>query len=341
MMWVVGGVAFAVSFGSLFVLRRLLRHWGVMDVPNERSSHDSPVLRGAGLAPLLGIAIAYLIFLASQPSSISIGLTWTVLGSSVACGVLGWVEDFAGLRVAVRASLQLSIGILSMGAIVMITGVSPWWIPLGAIAVGGYINAANFMDGVDGISGLHAVVVGVTYAVLGVALQESWLITGGVVIAAAFGGFLPWNLLLGRVFLGDVGSYLLGGGVAVLAVGALANGAPLLAVLGPIAIYLADSGVTLLRRIIGGERWYEAHRSHAYQRLTDYGFSHLGAASVVTIASAITALVGLLAVGAPAHVIVLLTIAALIVIILYFGLVALLKRRHGALARSEVKGFAG
>lgn len=340
-MWIVGGVAFAVSFGSLFALRRLLRHWGVLDVPNERSSHDSPVVRGAGLAPLLGIVIAYLIVLAAQPSSISLGLTWTVLGCSVACGLLGWVEDLAGLRVAVRASLQLLIGILSVAAIVMITGGSPWLIPLGAIAASGYINVANFMDGINGISGLHAVVVGVTYAVLGVALHESWLITGGIVIAAAFGGFLPWNLLLGRVFLGDVGSYLLGGGIAVLAVGAFVKGAPLLAVLGPVAIYLADSGLTLLRRIIAGERWYEAHRSHAYQRLTDYGLSHLGAASVVTIASAITAVVGLFAVGAPAYDVVLLTIALLVVIALYFGLVALLKRRHGALTRSEVRGLAG
>ena len=341
MMWVAAGVAFVVSLGSLFLLRPLLRHWGVLDVPNERSSHNSPVLRGAGLAPLLGIAIAYLIVLASHPSSISLGLTWTALGGSVACGVLGWVEDFAGLRVAVRASLQLLIGVLSTSAIVMIEGVSPWWIPLGAIAVAGYINVANFMDGINGISGLHAVVAGVTYAVLGVALQEPWLITGGVVIAAAFGGFLPWNLLRGRVFLGDVGSYLLGGGIAVLAVGAFVNGAPLLAVLGPIAIYLADSGLTLFRRIVNGERWYEAHRSHAYQRLTDYGLSHLSAASVVTISSAITAVVGLLAVGAPANVVVLLTIALLAVVTLYFGLVVLFKRRHGALANSEAKGLAG
>ncbi len=97
----------------------------------------------------------------------------------------------------------------------------------------------------------------------------------------AFLGFLPWNLSRGSVFLGDVGSYLLGASVAALAVAGFLSGVYVEYVLSPILVYVADTGYYCCARINAGERWYASHREHVYQRLTDVGFSHLQSAGTV------------------------------------------------------------
>ena len=147
------------------------------------------------------------------------------------------------------------------------------------MAIAAYINIANFMDGINGISSFHGILAGAAYAVAGVLAGQPWLTAGGAVLAMAFLGFLPWNLSRGSVFLGDVGSYLLGASVAALAVAGFLSGVYVEYVLSPILVYLADTGYTLLRRIKAGERWYASHREHVYQRLTDVGFSHLQSAA--------------------------------------------------------------
>ena len=98
------------------------------------------------------------------------------------------------------------------------------------------------------------------------------------------------------MFLGDVGSYLLGALVAALAFAAFVDGVSPVALTAPVTLYLADTGVTILRRIRRGEPWLEAHRSHIYQRLTDRGLSHLQVASIVAIGSLAAGLAGLLSV---------------------------------------------
>jgi UDP-N-acetylmuramyl pentapeptide phosphotransferase/UDP-N-acetylglucosamine-1-phosphate transferase len=117
-------------------------------------------------------------------------------------------------------------------------------------------------------------------------------VLAGLVVAVSFAAFLPWNLGRGNVFLGDVGSYLLGASLAVLGVAGFLTGIPAESLLGPVTIYLADTGATLLRRISAGEQWHAAHRSHAYQRLTDAGFSHLQSAAFATGCSVLTGACG-------------------------------------------------
>ena len=291
------GAAFLVSLMLPLLLKPLLGRLGVVDVPNERSSHTRPATRGAGLAPLVAVTVGYVLLLfvpAVQDFRI---LLLVILGVSVASGLLGWVEDFRGVPVPIRAALQLIIGLAGGTAVCLVAG-APWWLlPLFVIGIAGYINVANFMDGIDGISGLHGAVVGTSFALIGGLTEQDWMVPAGLVLAVAFVGFLPWNLSRGRIFLGDVGSYLLGGCVAVIAVIAVSSGVSMLAVLGPVIIYLVDAGATLAGRAARGERWYEAHRSHAYQRLTDFGIPHSVVSSLVALMSAVAAGMGMLSLG--------------------------------------------
>jgi UDP-GlcNAc:undecaprenyl-phosphate/decaprenyl-phosphate GlcNAc-1-phosphate transferase len=151
----------------------------------------------------------------------------------------------------------------------------------------GFVNAFNFMDGVNGISGAHALIAGVVYACLGWWQHDAFLVPAGAAVAASALAFLPWNAGQARVFLGDVGSYALGAALAILAAYAVLQGIPAEAALGPLVLYIADTAWTLQRRIRAGERWFEAHRTHVYQQWCDIGWSH----QRVTVAAAGTTIV--------------------------------------------------
>ena len=290
-------VAFLASLLLPFAFIPLLRRLGVVDVPNERSSHTKTVIRGVGATIAAGALLGLGASLATGYVAVDRSLVLLLIGIIASASLLGWVEDFRGLSVKVRFGLQLAIGAAGTTALAAALGQSFWWVPVGTLVIAGYINVANFMDGVNGISGLHGLAVGVLYAVAGVFSDQVWLIAAGTVIAAAFAAFLPWNLGRGSVFMGDVGSYLLGSAIAGTAVAAFLAGVYVEYLLFPILIYLLDSFTTLVRRIWRGERWYAAHRQHVYQRLTDAGLSHLQSASVVTAATVLIGGTGLVTGG--------------------------------------------
>ncbi|UYG17272.1 NAD-dependent epimerase/dehydratase family protein [Brachybacterium huguangmaarense] len=201
---------------------------------------------------------------------------------AVAFSALGFIDDLLGLRASLRLRVQAIIGVVAAIVSVAVTGSSAWFIPLGALLLVGYVNAVNFMDGINGISSLHGAIVGAAFAVTGMLAGPAWLTYMGLTIGAAFIAFLPWNLRRDGFFLGDVGSYLLGGAIAITAVLAYGEGLPALLLLAPLSIYLADTGATLLRRFVHGESITSPHRTHAYQRLTDTGMPHLWSAGLVT-----------------------------------------------------------
>lgn len=286
--------AFLLSLLLPFGLKPLLARLGVLDVPNERSSHTTVTVRGVGLTVAAGLLAGLLLALPAVHAQ-ERPLLGTVAGVAAAAALLGWSEDYRGVPVKVRALLQCLIGACGTALIVYLTESSWWWVPVGALAIAGYMNAANFMDGINGISGLHGLAAGLLFAAAGAWDGERWLLLAGLVVAVSFAAFLPWNLRRGNVFLGDVGSYLLGGSLAVLGVAGFLAGIPAESLLGPVTIYLADTAATLLRRISAGEQWYTPHRQHVYQRLTDAGFSHVKSAAFVTGCSVLTGLCGFLA----------------------------------------------
>lgn len=294
---VTAATAFLASLLLPFAFIPLLRRLGVVDVPNERSSHTKTVIRGVGATIAAGVLLGLGAALATGYVAVDRSLVLLLIGIIAAASLLGWIEDFRGLSVRVRFGLQLAIGAAGTTALAAALGQSFWWVPVGTLVIAGYINVANFMDGVNGISGLHGFAVGILYAVAGALSDQVWLIAAGTVIAAAFAAFLPWNLGRGSVFMGDVGSYLLGASIAGTAVAAFLAGVYIEYLLFPILIYLLDSFTTLIRRMWRGERWYAAHRQHVYQRLTDAGLSHLQSAALVTLCTVLIGATGLVTGG--------------------------------------------
>jgi UDP-GlcNAc:undecaprenyl-phosphate/decaprenyl-phosphate GlcNAc-1-phosphate transferase len=258
----------------------LLRRAAIIDVPGQRSSHTVPTPRGGGIPIVAGLLVA---------AGLIGGAIAAVFAFAVAAfGLLGFVNDLRELSPGRRLIMQ-AVG-ATMVAVVLVSGLAGpavllvLLIALCAAWITGFVNAFNFMDGVNGISGAHALIAGVVYACLGWWHHDGFLVPAGAAVAAGALAFLPWNAGRARVFLGDAGSYALGAALAVLAAYAVRQGIPVEAALGPFVLYIADTAWTLQRRIRAGERWLEAHRTHIYQRWCDAGWSH----QQVTVAAAAT-----------------------------------------------------
>lgn len=306
----------ALSLALPIVVRPLLVRLGVMDVPNARSSHERPVLRGLGLAVLVALAVvgggATVISFAQQPAAPDWQFMLVIALGSLAAGLLGFSEDLRGISVPVRSAVLLAIAVTSTTALLWLARVSelptntglnisalPLWVVVGlgvygVLFVSSYINVANFMDGLNGISGLHGPIAGLAFAAAGALSGLNWLTIMGLILAAGFGGFLPWNLSKPGAFLGDVGSYLLGGAVAITSFAALVAGVPVLATIGPMVIYFGDVGTTLVGRMRRGHKWDEPHKEHAYQRVQQLGMPHIRASLINAAFTAAASALGLL-----------------------------------------------
>jgi UDP-GlcNAc:undecaprenyl-phosphate/decaprenyl-phosphate GlcNAc-1-phosphate transferase len=265
----------------------LLRR-AAIDVPGHRSSHTVPTPRGGGAPIAAGLLAAAALIGGAGAFAFAIAIA--------AFGLIGMVEDLRGLPVGWRLALQGGGGAAVAAALVSRLAMPPAILAvLGALAavwVGAFVNAFNFMDGVNGISGAHALAGGVAYACLGWWRPDGFLVAAGAAVAAGALAFLPWNAGRARVFLGDVGSYALGAALAVLAAYAVIHGIPVEAALGPLALYLADTAWTLQRRIRAGEAWLEPHRCHTYQQWCDAGWSHQRVTAVSTAVTALLCLLG-------------------------------------------------
>lgn len=331
---IAGGVTLVLSLGLPPLLRPLLERLGIIDVPNERSSHARPVLRGMGLAVLVamlaGGAFGLWGLAAAQDPGIWILLVAILAG--LASGLTGLAEDLRGLSVPVRSAIQIGIALASSVALIALTGMAWWLVIYAVLFVSSYINVANFMDGLNGISGLHGVVAGLTFAAAGQLAGFNWLVIAGLVLAAGFGGFLPWNLFGRGAFLGDVGSYLLGGATAVTSMAAFAAGVPILATIGPMILYFGDVGTTLVRRTREGKKWDEPHKEHVYQRVQQRGYSHLAASGMTAGLSAIASILGLVSFFVAPIWWLALTLGGLAVLALYLALPRILPERHARVA---------
>ena len=322
------GAAFLTSLLLPFLFIPFLRRLGVLDIPNERSSHTKVIIRGVGVTIAAGVLLGTGLSLLTGLVAIDRSIMAILMAVIAAASLLGWIEDFRGLSIRIRAGLQVLLGIAGTTALVWTMEQSYWWVPVGALAIASYINIANFMDGVNGISGLHGIAVGILYAVAGQLNDHVWMTVAGAVTAAAFAAFLPWNLGRGSVFMGDVGSYLLGASISGIAVAAFLAGVNVEYLIFPVLIYLADTFSTLALRISRGERWYAAHRQHVYQRLTDVGLSHLQSAGVVTVCTLLTGGAGLVVVGAEDVPKIAVTLFAVAVVVFYLLSPKILGRRR-------------
>jgi UDP-N-acetylmuramyl pentapeptide phosphotransferase/UDP-N-acetylglucosamine-1-phosphate transferase len=309
-----GLLAFAVSLAVAPIVLACARRFGVLDVPSHRSSHDRPTPRAGGIAPAVAVVVALV-----ATSAASGDARLALLVGAGTFGVLGLAEDVVGVPALPRLALQ----VVAAGACLpwLLTGLdgSVAWRLLFTAAVVvwlvGYVNAFNFMDGIDGISVAQVVVAGTAWYLIGRSENVVPLAAAGAIGAGAALGFAPFNVFRARIFLGDVGSYFFGAWLAIAAVMGLRAGLAPEAVLAPLAVYAADTGVTLLRRLIAGETWYEPHRDHTYQRLVRAGWSHVQTTALVAVVIAVCAALGAVSLrgSAPARAVADAALAAVLV----------------------------
>jgi UDP-GlcNAc:undecaprenyl-phosphate GlcNAc-1-phosphate transferase len=252
----------------------LLRRHDVVDVPNERSSHQLPTVRGGGLAVLAAATVALLLAHAVDGTART-----GVLLVALAMGLIGLADDLLSLRSPPRLVAQFVVAVVALPWLAaQVRGPIAW---VAIFSVGtvlwlvGYVNAFNFMDGINGMAAAQVVVAGGAWWLIGRQEHAGSLATAGLIVAAAGLGFLPFNAVRPRMFLGDVGSYFLGGWLAACAMVGLRSGLAPEAVLAPLVVFGADTVITLIGRIRRHEDWHHAHREHVYQRLVVGGWSHL------------------------------------------------------------------
>jgi UDP-N-acetylmuramyl pentapeptide phosphotransferase/UDP-N-acetylglucosamine-1-phosphate transferase len=296
----IGLAAFVASCLGTRVLVAVLRRRAVLDRPNERSSHVAPTPRGGGIA-VISVSVAAWFALAAT----AIAPTNAIIAAlaAAALALVSWFDDLRGLSPGVRllaqfAAVAIGIWALPQGAIFQ------GWLPPGLDTVAGalvwvwFVNLFNFMDGIDGIDGSEAAAVGIGIVlVASVGGIDLGIAAPAVAAAAAAAGFLLWNWAPARIFLGDVGSIPLGYLLGFLLFELALRGQWQAALILPL-YFLADASLTLLRRLLRGERVWQAHREHFYQRAVQRGLSHdavvlrVIAADIVLIACAWTAAKG-------------------------------------------------
>lgn len=273
------------ALASWLLTARALRYAqrvSLIDHPGARTSHATPTPRGGGVGMAASVLGSAAILWGLGYIDPRLGMS--LIGGGLLVAGIGWIDDHGNVPASIRAAVHLAAGIVLLSAYGW-----PASINFGSaeIALGVFgrvfylllvvwlINMFNFMDGIDGIAASQALVVSVAASVLLMMESQVGLALACVVLAGSSLGLLWWNWPPAKVFMGDVGSGFLGFAVACLAIAGSRSGSisvPVWMLL--LSVFLFDATVTLVRRIARGERWYEAHRSHAYQRLVIAGRSH-------------------------------------------------------------------
>lgn len=281
------GAAVAAGLLSAAGVRALipvLRRRDLLDRPNERSSHRVPTPRGGGLALLTAVLLVWAGFVAAGRAPPAIG---AVLIAAVVLATVSWIDDLHGLSPLLRLTVQTAAVAIGLAGLPELRDVPGW--PLGAAFLAGagllwlwWVNAFNFMDGIDGLAGAEAAAIGAGLAAIGggsdpVLMPLAAAVAGGAV------GFLLWNWAPARIFLGDVGSTALGYLTGFLLLGFALRGHWRAALILPL-YFLADATITLLRRLLRGERVWQAHRQHFYQHAVGRGLGHGAVAGRVAAA---------------------------------------------------------
>jgi UDP-N-acetylmuramyl pentapeptide phosphotransferase/UDP-N-acetylglucosamine-1-phosphate transferase len=278
-------VVCAAATGALIPL---LRNRNVLDLPNDRSSHAAPTPRGAGIAVIGTVLLAWLALAVVGRVDSAIGVVCLAAGS---LGAVCWIDDLYGLSPAIRLAAQaaaVAIGLLFMPRTE--NGLAQWLGPVPYDIATGFlwlwwVNAFNFMDGIDGIAGSEAAVIAggvLLLSAAGSALDPSLVSLAAALLGASL-GFLRWNWSPARIFLGDVGSAPLGYLTGFLLIGLAGAGRWKVALILPL-YFLADATITLGRRLLHGEKIWQAHRQHFYQQGVRRGLGHAAVVRRVIIA---------------------------------------------------------
>lgn len=261
-----------------WALRPLLLRYALAR-PNARSSHRIPTPQGAGIAVIIAtlIAAGIAITLADRAG---LQIPVAVFGAGLFIAIVGVADDIRSVPVLPRLLLQalaVSAVVFSLPSDLQIIPFCPLWLERSIVLVAGlwFVNLVNFMDGLDWMTVAETVPIAAALVALGLLGDVA---PTPLLVAAALGGamlgFAPFNRPVAKVFLGDVGSLPIGLLLGWCLLELAYRGQFVAALLLPL-YYLADATVTMLRRLLAGEKIWSAHRSHFYQRATDNGFTVL------------------------------------------------------------------
>jgi UDP-N-acetylmuramyl pentapeptide phosphotransferase/UDP-N-acetylglucosamine-1-phosphate transferase len=282
--WTMAGVTIVACAAALTATLILwLRPWLLryaMARPNARSSHTAPTPQGGGIAVIaafLVVAGASLFAAGLWSADMIAGMT-TVFAATSLIAVLGAIDDIRPIEVGPRLLVQglaVAVVIATLPADFQMTPFLPWWVERILLVFGGlwFVNLVNFMDGLDWMTVAEFIPLTCGLVLLGAfGALPPYAVVCALALLGALIGFAPFNRPVAKLFLGDVGSLpigLLAGWLLAL----LANKGHLVAAILLPLYYLMDATITLFRRLARGERVWQAHRSHFYQRATDNGFT--------------------------------------------------------------------
>ena len=341
--WWLFPVVAVYSFVLTAALRRYALARSIIDVPNARSSHSIPTPRGGGVAIVLAFLLALPVLAGAQL------ISWDALiatgGAGALIAVIGFMDDHGHIAARWRLLghfVAASWALFWMGGLPSLNmfgvTVDLGWVGgiLAAFYLVWMLNLYNFMDGIDGIASVEAICVCLSACLLyWLSGLESlaWL---PLVLAMAVAGFLFWNFPPARIFMGDAGSGFLGMVLGIISIqAAWASSQLLWAWLILLGVFIVDATFTLIRRLLRGDKVYEAHRSHAYQ----FSSRHFGGHLPVTLAVAVLNLVWLLPLALCVVMLELDGITGLIVA--YVPLIALAIKFHaGELESADPAGSA-
>lgn len=271
--WLWLPVVTALSYLLTWGVRRYALARSLMDIPNARSSHSVPTPRGGGVAIVVSFLVALLILAGS--GQIESNFAWAMGGAGAGIAVLGFLDDHG--HIAARWRL-LGHFAAAIWALTWLGGLPPVLlfgtvVDLGVVGhvlavfyLVWLLNLYNFMDGIDGIASVQAVCVCLGGVLLYVIVGLPGIALATVLLGAAALGFLIWNFPPARIFMGDAGSGFLGVALGMLTLqAAWASPQLLWAWIILLGVFIVDATYTLIRRLLRGDKVYEAHRSHAYQ----------------------------------------------------------------------------
>lgn len=255
-------------------MRRYALARDLLDRPTARSSHSVPTPRGGGVAIVL--CFLGILPLVAAGGNVDAAVLWSLICGGGLVAAIGFADDHGHIAARWRllAHFAAAACVLAwLGGMPPITVagwvLAPGW---GAGVFGAFylvwmLNLYNFMDGIDGLAGVEAICICAGGALLYVVLGQTQLALLPLLLAAAVAGFLQWNLPPARIFMGDAGSGFLGLVIGALSIHAAAQAPGLFWAWVILAgVFVVDATFTLLRRLARGEKVYQAHRSHAYQR---------------------------------------------------------------------------
>ncbi len=286
---VILGISVISAFFLTGWIRKLALKHQLVDIPNQRSSHKVPTPKSGGLAIAAPFIAVLILQISSGQLTPQVGINIMIASASVL--TIGFIDDYRSLGIGPRLLIHTMAGALiiyTIGPIDVVIvddvqfelGIAGILITL--ILLIWTINLFNFMDGINGLASfewIFSISAGIFILLYATDVSVDRLVLFNVITASVV-GFLIWNFPVAKIFMGDSGSGFLGimfGTFWLLSY----KVDPLFLWITPIllAVFIVDATITLIRRIISGKRFYQAHREHTYQKLADLTNSH----SIVTL----------------------------------------------------------